>query len=289
MPHNPVQIGPHRCGKGQPLLFIAGPCVIESDQLVLDVARRLADVAQTLEIQLVFKSSYDKANRTSLDSYRGPGLERGLEILARVKQATGLPLLTDVHEPGQAEPAAQVCDILQVPAFLARQTDLVQAIAEATARHGGTINVKKPQFMAPEDMQHVVKKCEASGNPNVLLTERGTTFGYGRLINDMRAIPTMQALGAPVVFDATHSVQLPGGSTTGGQREMVSFLARAAVACGCDGVFFETHPNPSRALSDGPNMIPLDELPTLIQRLLKLRAALDAQIESDETTEKGKS
>ncbi|MBI3862135.1 MAG: 3-deoxy-8-phosphooctulonate synthase [Planctomycetia bacterium] len=287
MPDNPVTIGPWHCGKGQPLLFIAGPCVIESEQLVLDVAKRLADHAARLKLQLVFKSSFDKANRTSVDSFRGPGLEAGLEILAKVKAATGLPVLTDVHEPHQAEPAARVCDILQVPAFLARQTDLVQAVAEATARHGGAINVKKPQFTAPEEMVHVVKKCEAFGNPRVLLTERGTTFGYGRLINDMRAIPTMQGLGAPVIFDATHSVQLPGGHTTGGQREMVSFLARAAVACGCDGVFFETHPDPDRALSDGPNMIRLSDLPALIRRLLRLRAALDVKDDEISASDKG--
>lgn len=276
MPDNPVSIGPYRCGGGQPLLFIAGPCVIESERLILDVGKRLAELAEQLHLQLVFKSSFDKANRTSVDSFRGPGLEAGLEILGKVKAATGLPVLTDVHEQHQAEPAAQVCDILQVPAFLARQTDLVHAVAEATARHGAAINVKKPQFTAPEDMVHVVKKCEAFGNPRVLLTERGTSFGYGRLINDMRAIPTMQALGTPVIFDATHSVQLPGGHTTGGQRQMVSFLARAAVACGCDGVFFETHPDPDRALSDGPNMIRLNDLPALIRQLLRLRAALEA-------------
>jgi 2-dehydro-3-deoxyphosphooctonate aldolase (KDO 8-P synthase) len=275
MPANPVSIGRYRCGKGEPLLFIAGPCVIESERLVLDVARRLADLAERLNLQLVFKSSYDKANRTSLDSFRGPGLAAGLEVLAKVKAATGLPVLTDVHEPHQAAPAAAVCDVLQVPAFLARQTDLVVAIAEATAKSGGAVNVKKPQFTAPEEMVHAVRKCEASGNPRVLLTERGTTFGYGRLINDMRAIPTMQGLGTPVIFDATHSVQLPGGATTGGQREMVAFLARAAVACGCDGVFFETHPDPDRALSDGPNMIRLDDLPGLIKQLLRLRAALE--------------
>jgi 2-dehydro-3-deoxyphosphooctonate aldolase (KDO 8-P synthase) len=271
------------------MLFIAGPCVIESEQLVLDVAKQLADLAEQLQLQLVFKSSFDKANRTSVDSYRGPGLVAGLEILAKVKAATGLPVLTDVHETHQAEPAAQVCDILQVPAFLARQTDLVHAIAEATGKHGGTINVKKPQFTAPEDMVHVVKKCEAFGNRRVLLTERGTTFGYGRLINDMRAIPTMQGLGTPVIFDATHSVQLPGGHKTGGQREMVSFLAQAAVACGCDGVFFETHPDPDRALSDGPNMIPLAQLPALIRRLLRLRAALEATDEANPWTDKGNS
>jgi 2-dehydro-3-deoxyphosphooctonate aldolase (KDO 8-P synthase) len=276
MPDNPVSIGPYRCGRGQPLLFIAGPCVIESDRLVLDVSRRLAELAERLNVPIVFKSSYDKANRTSVDSFRGPGLSAGLEILGRVKAATGLPVLTDVHEPGQAAPAAAVCDILQVPAFLARQTDLVQAIAEATGTSGGVVNVKKPQFTAPEDMVHVIRKCESSGNSRVLLTERGTTFGYGRLINDMRAIPIMQGLGAPVIFDATHSVQLPGGPRTGGQREMVAFLARAAVACGCDGVFFETHPDPDKALSDGPNMIRLDDLPALIRQLLRLRAALVA-------------
>jgi 2-dehydro-3-deoxyphosphooctonate aldolase (KDO 8-P synthase) len=276
MPENPVSIGKYRCGKDQPLLFIAGPCVIESEQLVLDVGRRLADLAERLSVPIVFKSSFDKANRTSVESFRGPGLAAGLEILAKVKAATGLAVLTDIHEPHQAAPAAEVCDVLQVPAFLARQTDLVQAIAEATARTGGVVNIKKPQFTAPEDMQHAVKKCEAFGNPRVLLTERGTTFGYHRLINDMRAIPIMQELGTPVIFDATHSVQLPGGQTTGGQRQMVAFLARAAVACGCDGVFFETHPEPDRAKSDGPNMLRLDELPALIRQLLRLRAALAA-------------
>lgn len=276
MPVNPVEIGALRCGRGAPLLFIAGPCVIESESLVLQVARRLAEIRDELGIQLVFKSSFDKANRTSIESFRGPGLQAGLEILAKVHEQTGLDILTDVHEPSQAEPAARICRILQVPAFLARQTDLVQAIAEATARHGGVVNIKKPQFAAPEDMVHAVRKCEAFGNARVLLTERGTTFGYGRLINDMRAIPVMQSLGTPVVFDATHSVQLPGGATTGGQRQMVSFLARAAVACGCDGLFFETHPNPDRALSDGPNMIPLHELPALFRQLLRMRTALDA-------------
>ncbi len=286
MPANPVSIGNYRCGTGQPLLFIAGPCVIESERLILDVAQRLADLAAKLHVPIVFKSSFDKANRTSLNSFRGPGLIAGLEILAKVKAVTGLPILTDIHEPHQAAPAAAVCDILQVPAFLARQTDLIQAIVEATAKTGGVVNVKKPQFMAPEDMVHVVRKCDAFGNSRVLLTERGTTFGYGRLINDMRAIPTMQQLGTPVIFDATHSVQLPGGHTTGGQREMVAFLARAAVACGCDGVFFETHPEPDRALSDGPNMIRLDDLPALIKQLLRLRAALETAAEDSPPNDK---
>jgi 2-dehydro-3-deoxyphosphooctonate aldolase (KDO 8-P synthase) len=272
---NPVEIGRDRCGAGQPLLFIAGPCVIESESLVLQVARRLAALRDELGIAVVFKSSFDKANRTSVGSYRGPGLAAGLEILEKVREQTGLEVLTDIHEPHQAEPAAKVCRILQIPAFLARQTDLVQAVAEATAKSGGVVNIKKPQFLAPEDMLHAVRKCEAFGNARVLLTERGTTFGYGRLINDMRAIPVMQGLGTPVIFDATHSVQLPGGSTTGGQRQMVPFLARAAVACGCDGVFFETHPQPEQALSDGPNMVPLDDLPALLKTLLRLRGAIE--------------
>jgi len=276
MPNNPVQVGRWKCGRGLPLLFIAGPCVIESEELVMQVARRLAEIADSKGVQIVFKSSFDKANRTSVDSFRGPGLERGLEILAKVRAETGLPLTTDVHEPSQAEPTAAVCQILQIPAFLARQTDLVEAVAKATARHGGIINVKKPQFIAPEDMVHVVKKCEASGNQNVLLTERGTMFGYGRLVNDFRCIPVMQSFGAPVVFDATHSVQLPGGATTGGRRDMVPFLARAAVACGCDGVFFETHPDPDKAMSDGPNMVPLADLPRLIDQLTQLRTMIQS-------------
>ena len=276
MPNNPVQVGRWKCGRGLPLLFIAGPCVIESEELVMQVARRLAEIADSKGVQIVFKSSFDKANRTSVDSFRGPGLERGLEILAKVRAETGLPLTTDVHEPSQAEPTAAVCQILQSPAFLARQTDLVEAVAKATARHGGIINVKKPQFIAPEDMVHVVKKCEASGNQNVLLTERGTMFGYGRLVNDFRCIPVMQSFGAPVIFDATHSVQLPGGATTGGRRDMVPFLARAAVACGCDGVFFETHPDPDKAMSDGPNMVPLADLPRLIDQLTQLRTMIQS-------------
>lgn len=274
MPENPVQIGSYRCGRGQPLLIIAGPCVIESRDLVMQVARRLAELAEELAIPIVFKASFDKANRTSLDSFRGPGLQDGLEILADVAETTRLPVTTDIHDPSQAEPAARVCRMLQIPAFLARQTDLLVAAAEATAKYDGAINVKKPQFVAPEDMKHAVAKCEAAGNSRIMLTERGTTFGYGRLVNDMRAIPTMQSLGTPVIFDATHSVQLPGGSTTGGERRMVPTLARAAVAAGCDGVFFETHPDPPRALSDGPNMLALDDVPAIVRELLRIRAAL---------------
>lgn len=275
MPTNPLSIGNGLCGRGQPLLFIAGPCVIESESLVLDVGRRLAELAAQLGVTLVFKSSFDKANRTSVDSFRGPGLEAGLTALAKVRDQTGLPVTTDVHEPAQAHAAAEVCKILQIPAFLARQTDLIRAAAEATARYDGIVNVKKPQFVAPEDIVHAVTKCEAYGNPNILLTERGTTFGYGRLVNDMRAIPIMQGFGTPVIFDATHSVQTPGGSTTGGQRRMIPYLARAAVACGCDGVFLETHPDPDHALSDGPNMLPLDQLPSLVEQLMRLRSIVN--------------
>jgi len=248
--------------------------VIESEELILDVSRRLADIAAELELPLVFKASFDKANRTSIHSYRGPGLQQGLEILAKASEETGLSVTTDIHEPSQAEPAAEVCRILQIPAFLARQTDLIQATAEATAKHGGIVNVKKPQFIAPEDTIHIVRKCEESGNSNVFLTERGTTFGYGRLVNDMRSISVMHSTGAPVIFDATHSVQLPGGATTGGQREMVPILARSAVAAGCHGVFLETHPRPDEAMSDGPNMVPLAEIDGLLRQLKQMRALI---------------
>ena len=274
MPENPVKVGNYHCGNNEPLLFIAGPCVIESEELVLDVSQRLAEMAASLDIPIVFKSSFDKANRTSAASFRGVGLAAGIDILAKVRETSGLPVATDIHEPRQAEVAAQVCQIVQIPAFLARQTDLVLAAAEATAKYSAVINVKKPQFIAPEDTVHIVNKCEDFGNSNVLLTERGTTFGYGRLVNDMRSIPIMKDIGVPVIFDATHSVQLPGGRSTGGQRHMIAPLARAAVACGCDGVFMETHPEPDRALSDGPNMIALDQLPALLQQLVRLRAVM---------------
>jgi 2-dehydro-3-deoxyphosphooctonate aldolase (KDO 8-P synthase) len=275
VPNNPIQLGKIACGPGHPLLFIAGPCVIENPELISEVSGRLAELAARLDVPIVFKSSFDKANRTSYHSFRGPGLDLGLKILEEARRSSGLPVTTDIHEPAQAEPAAQVCDIVQIPAFLARQTDLVHEAAVATARRGRIINVKKPQFIAPEDAIHIVKKCEEAGNPNILLTERGATFGYGRLVNDMRAIPVMQKMGVPVIFDATHSVQLPGGATTGGQREMIPVLARAAVAAGCDAVFMETHPNPDRALSDGPNMVPLAELPQLIEQLKRIRSLVN--------------
>lgn len=274
MPENPVQIGGVRCGRGQPLVVIAGPCVIESEALTSAVAGRLRELSDELRVPLIFKASFDKANRTSNRSFRGPGLERGLDILARIKARTGLPITTDIHDVSQAGPVAEVCDLLQVPAFLARQTDLLQA----AARTGRPVNVKKAQFMAPWEMANVVRKLEEVGGSRILLTERGTTFGYGRLINDMSAIPRMQSTGCPVVFDATHSVQLPAGEgdRSGGQREMIPYLARAAVACGCDALFVEVHPDPDRALSDGPNNLALDDLPGLLRCCLGLRRALDA-------------
>lgn len=269
MPNIPAQIGAYRCGPAEPLLLIAGPCVLETQEAAVAIAERLAQIAAEREVQLVFKASFDKANRTSADAYRGPGLERGLEILQAVEDATGLITTTDIHEPSQAEPVSQVCDLLQIPAFLARQTDLLLAAAAT----GKAVNAKKGQFLAPGDMQHVVGKLVAGGCENVLLCERGTFFGYGRLVNDMRAIPQMQSLDVPVVFDATHSVQEPGGlgGATGGNRGMVEPLARAAMAIGCDGLFCETHPEPDKSPSDGPNMVPLDGLPDLLDRLIAFR------------------
>jgi 2-dehydro-3-deoxyphosphooctonate aldolase (KDO 8-P synthase) len=273
-----VRVGELRCGPGHPLLWIAGPCVIESRELTLAIAEELAGLAERLRLPLVFKASFDKANRSSGRSFRGPGLHDGLRTLEEVKRRTGLPVTTDIHECHHAKPAAQVCDLLQVPAFLARQTDLLFA-AGGTGR---PVNVKKGQFMAPWDMRNVVNKLAEVGNRGVLLTERGSTFGYGQLVNDMRAIPWMQELGCPVIFDATHSVQKPAGKgdRSDGERRMVPFLARAAVACGCDGVFVETHPRPDEALSDGPNMVALADLPRLIAACSRLRQALEEEGET---------
>jgi 2-dehydro-3-deoxyphosphooctonate aldolase (KDO 8-P synthase) len=273
---NPVKIGPTQIGRGRGLALIAGPCVIEPGGLTLRIATRLAAICADRDIPLVFKASFDKANRTSGSSFRGLGIEEGLRTLECVKAETGLPVTTDIHESIQARPVAEVVDVLQIPAFLARQTDLL----EAAAGTGRPVNVKKGQFMAPWDMNHVVVKLLAAGAEGVLLTERGTTFGYGRLVNDFRAIPEMQATGAPVVFDATHSVQLPGGGPGGtassGQREMIPTLARAAVAAGCDALFLEVHPDPDRALSDGPNSLRLDDLPDLLDVCLRIRRAISA-------------
>jgi 2-dehydro-3-deoxyphosphooctonate aldolase (KDO 8-P synthase) len=269
----PVAIGSVQCGSGLPLLWIAGPCVIESHDLTMSIAETLRRLADRLKVPLIFKASFDKANRTSGKSFRGPGLEEGLKTLETVRRKTGLPVTTDIHEIGHASPVAEVCDLLQIPAFLARQTDLVQA----AGRTQKAVNVKKGQFMAPWDMKHVVTKMEEVGNRRLLLTERGASFGYGQLVSDLRSIPWMQDLGCPVIFDATHSVQMPGGlgDRSGGDRRMIPYLARAAVACGCDGVFLETHPRPDQALSDGPNMIPLDELGNLVESCLRIRQALN--------------
>lgn len=277
-----VQINNYRVGTGHPLLLIAGPCVMESEQLVLQVAEHLAGLGERHGWQIVFKASFDKANRTSLNSYRGPGIDEGLRLLEKVTQVTGLPTTTDIHEASQAAPCSDVCSILQIPAFLARQTDLLVAAADAAVARNICVNVKKPQFVAPEDTIHAVRKCEGRGLRSVLLTERGTTFGYGRLVNDFRCIPIMKGFGVPVVFDATHSVQLPGGKTTGGQREMVLPLARGAVAVGCDAVFFETHPDPDQALSDGPNMVPLQEFERVVRQLEQLRQLVQTLEEPDE-------
>jgi 2-dehydro-3-deoxyphosphooctonate aldolase (KDO 8-P synthase) len=268
----PVAIGDIVCGPESPLMWIAGPCVIESHDLTLEIADRLREMADNLAVPLVFKASFDKANRTSGRSFRGPGLQEGMRTLEAVKKRTGLPVTTDVHECHQAAAVAEVCDVLQVPAFLARQTDLIQACG----RTGRVINVKKGQFMAPWEMRHVITKMTEVGNDRLLLTERGAMFGYGQLVSDMRSIPWMQDLGCPVIFDATHSVQMPGarGDQSGGDRRMVPYLTRAAVACGCDGVFLETHPRPDEAKSDGPNMISLDDLPGLVETCLAIRRAL---------------
>ncbi len=262
MPHNPVSIGNIHCGAGQPLTIIAGPCVLESMELTRTIARHLQQVCANLGLPLIFKASFDKANRTSLRSQRGLGLETGLEILQQVGAEFGLPVTTDIHLPEQAAPVGEVCDLLQIPAFLARQTDLLVAAAQT----GQPVNVKKGQFMAPWDMEHVVGKLTGAGCQQILLTERGTFFGYGRLVNDMRSLVQMAAIGVPVVFDATHSVQEPSaaGGKTGGNREMVRPLALAAVAAGCQAVFLETHPDPDQSPSDGPNMVPLDEIETLL-------------------------
>ncbi len=267
-----VSIGEVTIGPGEPLALIAGPCVIESRNLLFQVAEALIGIREALGIPVVFKASYDKANRTSFRSFRGPGLLMGLEMLAEVKDRFGLPVISDVHKESEVEPAAEVLDALQIPAFLCRQTDLLITAAETNK----PINVKKGQFMAPWDMVHVVEKIASTGNRKVLLTERGTTFGYNNLVVDFRSLPIMASLDCPVVFDATHSVQLPGGGkgASSGQREFVEPLARAAVAVGCDALFMEVHPSPDKALSDGPNMIPLKDLGPLLEGILKIARAV---------------
>jgi 2-dehydro-3-deoxyphosphooctonate aldolase (KDO 8-P synthase) len=263
----PIQFGGLTIGGGAPLLLIAGPCVIESESHAVDTALAVRDIARRAGVQYVFKASYDKANRTSIRSFRGPGLDEGIRILGRVREAAGVPILTDIHEASQAGPVAQVADVLQIPAFLSRQTDLLVAAAET----GRVINIKKGQFLAPWDMTNVARKVAEAGNSNILLCERGVSFGYNTLVNDMRALPVLAETGYPVVFDATHSVQQPGGkgTSTGGQREFVPVLARAAVAVGVAAVFMETHQDPDRAPSDGPNMVKLKELPALLETLME--------------------
>jgi len=272
-PANPVTIGPFRCGKAAPFLVIAGPCVIESRDLCLRTGEQLRTIGERLGIQIVFKASFDKANRTSIGSFRGPGLQEGLKILEEVRGKIGLPVTTDIHLPDQAVAAAEVCDLLQIPAFLCRQTDLLLAAATT----GRPVHVKKGQFVSPRDMRFVVEKLLAGGCNQILLGERGTFFGYGQLVNDFRSIPVMQSFGVPVVFDATHSVQEPGAreGASGGQRAMVEPLARAAVAVGVDALFLETHPDPDHALSDGPNMVPLDQVERFLERVLQIRKCVE--------------
>jgi len=257
--------------------LIAGPCVIESRDLALEVAERVKAITDPLGIRYIFKASYDKANRSSGGSFRGPGVEGGLEVLAEVKRRLNLPVLTDIHESQQAAAVAEVVDVLQIPAFLCRQTDLLLAAAEAVRGTEKVINVKKGQFLAPWDMAQVVKKLRDAGVDNLWLTERGSSFGYNTLVVDYRGLPQMQELGCPVIFDATHSVQQPGGrgTSTGGQREFVAPLARAAVAVGVDGLFMEVHPDPDNALSDGPNMVPLHRLEEILKQLLRIRSSLN--------------
>lgn len=253
-------------------LLIAGPCVIESEENVMLIAEKVKDIAERLDLDYYFKASFDKANRTSISSYRGPGIEEGLRILKKVKETYGLKICTDIHEPWQAERAAEVANIIQIPAFLCRQTDLLVAAAKT----GKIINVKKAQFLAPWDMANVVKKLEESGNSNIMLCERGTSFGYNTLVVDMTGIVEMKKFGYPVVMDATHSVQKPGGkgNATGGNRENVEPLAKAAIAVGADALFFEVHPDPDNALSDGPNMVRLDEFEDILKRIIKVYDAV---------------
>lgn len=263
-----VKIGNVKIGAGNPLAFIAGPCVIESEDSTLRAAQMLKEYSETHNIPLIFKSSYDKANRTSVNSFRGPGIKEGLGILAKVRAQTGLPVLSDIHSIEDIEPAAQVIDVIQIPAFLSRQTDLIVAAAKT----GIPVNIKKGQFLAPGDIKNTIEKAASTGNENITITERGSSFGYNNLVVDMRSFPIMSGYGYPVIYDATHSVQLPGGQGTcsGGQREFIVPLARAAVSAGCDAVFMEVHEDPDKALCDGPNMLSLEEFPALAKQLMEL-------------------
>jgi len=263
-----ISVGDFQIGNDLPFVLFAGPCVIEGEQFTLEVATQLRDIAARVGVPFVFKSSFDKANRTSVDGFRGPGMEEGLRILQRVKDEVGVPVITDIHTPEQAAQVAKVADILQTPAFLCRQTDFITAVAET----GKPVNIKKGQFLAPWDMPHVLKKAQATGNRDIMLCDRGTSFGYNNLVSDMRSLIVMAETGAPVVFDATHSVQQPGGlgGATGGNREYVPALSRAAVAIGVAALFMEVHPDPDQARSDGPNSLRLDQLEALLNQLKQL-------------------
>ena len=263
---------PLLAGNDQPLLLLAGPCVLESYQLAQEVADSMKDICSRLDISYVFKASFDKANRTSVSSYRGPGIKKGLELLARIRADVGVPVVSDIHEPPQAPVAAEVLDIIQIPAFLCRQTDLLSAASQT----GIPINLKKGQFVSPWDMRNAVTKIRESGTSGVMLVERGASFGYNNLVVDMRAIPVMRSFDCPVIFDATHSVQLPGGAggSSGGQREFIAPLTRAAAAVGIDGLFMEVHPDPDNALCDGPNSIALDSVESLLKRVINIRSCL---------------
>jgi len=263
-------LGKVRLGAGAPLFLIAGPCVIESEGHALMMAEKLGAVASELGVPYIFKASYDKANRTSVSSYRGPGLKDGLKILAKIKKKTGLPILTDVHQATEVEAAAEVCDILQIPAFLSRQTDLLVAAGKS----GRVVNIKKGQFLSPSEMASAAEKVASTGNEKIILTERGNSFGYQNLVVDMRSFPIMRKFGYPVVFDVTHSVQLPGGEgkSSGGQPEFIEPLARAGVAAGVDGIFLEVHDNPAKALSDGSNALPLGQFRALLEKIVSLAA-----------------
>ena len=267
-----IKLGNIKIGQGHPLVLIAGPCVIESEKLCLETAKKIKEISAGLGIPFIFKSSFDKANRLSIDSFRGPGLKKGLEVLAKVKQKIKVPVLSDIHCQKDIQEAKAVLDIIQIPALLCRQTDIVVAAAAT----GKAVNIKKGQFLAPWDIAPIIKKIESTGNRRIIITERGYCFGYNNLVSDFRSLGVMRKFGYPVFYDATHSVQLPGGqvTTSGGQREFVAGLSRAAVAFGCDGLFLEVHPNPAHALCDGPNMIDLAQLKKLLQQIKKINEAI---------------
>jgi 2-dehydro-3-deoxyphosphooctonate aldolase (KDO 8-P synthase) len=264
-------------GPGRPFLLIAGPCVLESEEMAMEVATTMKEICDRIGMSYVFKASFDKANRTALDSYRGPGLDKGLEIMARIRESVGVPIISDVHETSHVKPASEVLDIIQIPAFLSRQTDLLVAAAET----GKPISLKKGQFLSPWDMKHAVSKIKHTGNRNLMLTERGAMLGYNNLVVDMRSFPVMRSMGCPVIYDATHSVQLPGGAgaSSGGQREFIPPLTRAAVAAGIDGIFMEVHPDPDNAFCDGPNSWPLDEIEGLLKCVMTIHECAGPCIE----------